>query len=271
MVKQSILMLAAFLALGDLQEARAFTCGPALTTYRVRAADGRAGDGVRCVALAIGSATVTNLPAFVWYGEGVWGSVKYRHIGHAFWVTPPSGPHIVGWASDIWGNGEGTRINANGNLILRPSVSTPFPASITISGAWNEIWDKMPNGVAPYTSVLPHATQCGELLDSFHVEATGPNFPLGAGLRCIMTIGPASYRALGGMTWYGEGFWTRTYYSHIGYRGLRGHGAIDICEPSKFGFCGTASIGSLNFTPIGDGYNVSGAWAEHWFRSRGPL
>lgn len=274
MIQKSILMLIAVLALGTLHEAWAFTCGPNMSTYRVRAPDGRAGNGVRCVAVGAGSSTNQNLPAFVWYGEGVWGNVKYKHVGHAFWATLSLGrrrPFINGWASDIFGSGEATRSNFNGNLTLSPSAGNYPPASITVSGAWNEIWDRMANGAAAYTSALPRTGLCGDFLDSLHVEATGPNYPLGRGLRCILTIGPAGYRSQGGMTWYGEGFWNNKFYSHIGYRGLRGHGAIDICEQSRFNFCGVASLGSLNFSTTGDGFNIGGAWSEHWFRSRAPV
>lgn len=242
------------------KEAKAsFNCGPNYVTYRVRSVDGRVGDGVRCVGFGIGSAQYPNRPVITWYGEGFWGSALYRHIGHAFYSASA---YQRGYAADIFGNGENTQGAFNGNLTLFFSAERPFPNSIRVQGAWNELWvrDSSPSG---YTSRLGRVSRCGRLFREFHVEDRANQPRVGGGVRCILPYAPANYRALG-FTWYGDGWWYRSNYAHLGSYGLRGFGASDICEPSKYQICGAAPFGSLTFTPLGNGYEVRGAWAEAW-------
>jgi hypothetical protein len=65
-------------------------------------------------------------------------------------------------------------------------------------------------------------------------------------------------------TWFGNGNWEGSTYSHIGTRSFNGHGAGDICG-SNFGtICNTFGWGSLKLTPVSGGIDVTGAWSEKW-------
>ncbi|MFE1747426.1 hypothetical protein [Coleofasciculus sp. H7-2] len=229
-----------------LSQAPSFNCGPHTLTYVVKPLDRREGTGVRCVKMSEGKPG-SSIPKLAWYGEGNWKGATYRHVGHAFY----RGRNLVGFASDIYGNGENINNNFPGNLSIQVVNST----TIRVTGAWNEEWNLVK---AANYKPLPRPQTCGKYFDEYKVsDLTGTR--QGSGLRCFLRVGP------GNTTWFGNGNWGGTTYSHLGTRSFNGYGAGDICASGFGPICNTFGWGSLKFTNIApSGFNVTGAWSEKW-------
>ncbi len=222
-----------------------FTCAPHTRTYVVRSLSNLQGKGIRCVKFANGN-TRNRLPRLAWYGEGNWGGKTYRHAGHAFY----RGRNLIGFASDIHGNGEYFNGNFNGNLKLQFLSGS----RIRVTGAWNEEW--IPVSSTSYKP-LSRPKTCGRYFDQYKVsDLTGKR--QGSGLRCMLRVGRKN------TTWFGNGNWGRSTYSHIGTRGVKGYGASDICKVPFGPVCNTFPYGSLKLNPALNGFNVTGAWSEKW-------
>ncbi|WP_413173655.1 hypothetical protein [Anabaena azotica] len=222
-----------------------FTCAPHLRTYIVKPLDNRQGFGIRCVKLSEGKPGTT-IPRLAWYGEGNWGGAKYRHLGQAIY----RGSNLIGFASDIHGNGEDINNNFPGNIQIKILNSS----TIHVTGAWNEEWQLVQS---TNYKPLPRPTTCGDYLDEYKVSDLNGNRQ-GEGLRCVLRIGPKN------TTWFGNGNWGGTTYSHIGTRSSNGYGAGDICAAGFGPICNTFGYGSLNLTPVTGGFDVTGAWSEKW-------
>lgn len=83
-----------------------FSCGPHALAYEVLSlTPGVKGQGIRCVVTAAGSPELRSHPKFIWYGEGKWNNIPYRHLGHAHYFNDT----LKAYASDFYGNGEGLR------------------------------------------------------------------------------------------------------------------------------------------------------------------
>ncbi|MDB9435228.1 hypothetical protein [Microcystis aeruginosa] len=238
-----------------LTTATRFNCGPHLETYIVRSLDNRRGTGIRCVKFSKGQQG-SSIPRLSWYGEGTWEGATYRHLGQAI----DRGRMLVGFASDIHGNGEDANFNYPGNLDIR----TVRPGVIRVTGAWNEEWRSVSS--VNYNP-LPRPKTCGSHFNQYQVtDLTGGR--RGKGLRCMLKEGPAN------TTWFGNGDWDGNTYSHLGTIGKNGYGAGDICPPERvhatiFGtICNNFDYGSLTFTPTRSGFNVNGAWSEKWLLVR---
>jgi hypothetical protein len=249
-MKQKLLLgLLVFLALGSLraQEASAFTCGPNMATYSVSPLDNRSGAGVRCVLFANQN--------FSWYGEGNWNGATYRHVGQGL----ARGRIMIGYASDINGNGEIIHNNFPGNLSITTSGGT-VPGQIYVRGAWNEIWNLDSNHYSNYQSPLPAVRTCGSFFTQYYVRDLAGS-GRGYGVRCVMNNTPVPLS-----TWYGEGNWNGSTYAHLGMNNGGRYGASDICETSKYNICSHFPFGTLALTRVGAQINVTGAWSEAWLR-----
>ncbi|UKO97933.1 hypothetical protein [Nostoc sp. UHCC 0870] len=222
-----------------------FNCGPHLRTYVVTSLNGNQGDGIRCVKFSEGKPG-TRVPRLAWYGEGNWSGSTYRHVGQAIY----RGRNLVGFASDIHGNGEYFNGDFPGNL----SVQVLGGGSrIRVTGAWNEEWQLVRS---TNYNPLPRPKTCGGYFDEYQVSSlSGSN---GDGLRCFLRGG------LKNTTWFGNGNWGGSTYSHVGTRSVNGYGAGDICDNNFGTFCNTFDWGSLNLTPVPGGFDVTGAWSENW-------
>jgi hypothetical protein len=222
-----------------------FSCAPHLRTYVVKPLDNRQGSGIRCVKISEGKPGNT-LPRIAWYGEGNWNGATYRHAGQAIY----RGSALVGFASDIYGNGENTNNNFPGNLKIQILGSS----RIRVTGAWNEEWQLVK---ATNYKPLARPKTCGGYFDQYRVsDLTGTR--KGEGLRCVLRVGPRN------TTWFGNGNWGGTTYSHIGTKALNGYGAGDICANGLGPTCNTFGYGSLKLTPVPGGFDVTGAWSEKW-------
>ena len=229
----------------QIKPASKFTCAPHTRTYIVKSLRNAKGKGIRCVKFSNGNRR-NRLPRIAWYGEGNWSGRKYRHVGHAFY----RGRNLIGFASDMYGNGENFNGNFNGNLKLQ-FVSG---SRIRVTGAWNEEW--IPVKSTSYKP-LPRPKTCGKHFNQYKVSDLKGN-RRGSGLRCVLRVGRKN------TTWFGNGNWGGNTYSHIGTRGSRGYGASDICK-SPFGpICNTFGYGSIKINLVPDGANVTGAWSEKW-------
>lgn len=229
----------------QLVQAPRFTCGPHLRTYIVKPLNNRQGFGIRCVKFSEGRPG-TLIPRLAWYGEGNWGGATYRHVGQAIY----RGSILQGFASDIHGNGENINNNFPGNL----RVQIVSNSTIRVTGAWNEEWQLV--NATNYTP-LPRPTTCGGYFNQYKVaDLSGSR--QGEGLRCVLRVGPAN------TTWFGNGNWGGTTYSHIGTTSFNGYGAGDICGNGFGPICNNFSWGSLKLTPVSGGFNVTGAWSEKW-------
>jgi hypothetical protein len=229
----------------QLVPAANFSCGPHVNTYIVKPLDNRKGFGIRCVKFSEGNPKTT-IPRLAWYGEGNWGGATYRHLGQAVY----RGSNLVGFASDIHGNGEKINNNFPGSL----KVKVINPSIIQVTGAWNEEWQLVK---ATNYNPLPKPRTCGSYLDEYKVSDLTGNRQ-GDGLRCVLRVGPKN------TTWFGNGNWGGTSYSHIGTRGFNGYGAGDICAAGFGPICNTFGYGSLKLNPVVGGFNVTGAWSEKW-------
>lgn len=225
-----------------------FSCGnyPNLRTYVARTMNGQF-QGIRCVKFSNGlqvntNGTDTTYPAFAWYGESSNGCT-YRHVGQAFY----NNYKLIGYASDIYGNGECFKNNFPGNL----TMTFTSDSRILVTGAWNEEWTPV-NSV--FYTPLPQPKTCGSNFDRYNVLTNSSSF----GLRCKLKVGTSTN------TWFGSGNWNGTTYSHLGMRSTYGRGASDICHPSFGQFCGNYDFGSLKFQYVSGGINVTGAWNEQW-------
>jgi len=234
---------------GNLQLAQSsnFTCGPHLRTYVVRPLNNRSGSGIRCVKFGEANPGNSRIPKIAWYGEGNWGGATYRHVGHAFY----RGSNLVGFASDIHGNGENINNTFPGNL----KVEIINPSTIRVTGAWNEQWQLVNS---TNYQPLPRPKTCGNYFDEYRVsDLAGTR--TGSGLRCVLREG------IKNTTWFGNGSWNGNTYSHIGTRSFNGYGASDICGTGFGPVCNTFGWGSLRLTPVTPrGFDVTGAWSEKW-------
>ncbi|WP_066383975.1 hypothetical protein [Anabaena sp. CA = ATCC 33047] len=223
-----------------------FNCGPHLRTYIVKPLDNRQGFGIRCVKFSR-SRRGTAIPRLAWYGEGNWRGATYRHVGQAIY----RGRNLVGFASDIHGNGEDINNNFPGNLNVQILGSG---STIRVTGAWNEQWQLV--RTTNYRP-LPRPKTCGRYFDEYQVsDLAGKR--RGEGLRCVLQVGPKN------TTWFGNGNWGGSTYSHLGTRAVNGYGASDICGTNFGSICNTFGWGSLKLTPVPGGVNVTGAWSEKW-------
>jgi hypothetical protein len=228
-----------------ITQAPSFICGPHTRTYTVRSLDNSQGQGIRCVKLSQGKPGTT-IPRLAWYGEGNWGGATYRHVGQAIY----QGTNLVGFASDIHGNGENINNNFPGNLKIQLVGSS----TIRVTGAWNEEWQLV--STTNYKP-LPRPRTCGRNFDEYKVSDLTDSRQ-GEGLRCVLRVGPRN------TTWFGNGNWGGTTYSHIGTRSINGHGAGDICGTGFGPICNTFAWGSLKLTAVSGGINVTGTWSEKW-------
>jgi hypothetical protein len=235
----------------------AFTCGPHLLTFIVKSLPPvRQGNGVRCV--EPNNSNNVRIPKLSWYGEGNWEGETYRHVGHAInsYATANS---LQGFASDIHGNGEDANNNFDGNLRLELLSGTwNNPTKINILGAWNETWERV-------TSVrynpLPRPKVCGEYFDQYTNVSDLGGTRSGDGLRCVLKVG------LPDTTWFGNGNWGGSTYSHLGSKSHNGYGAGDICATPFGSICNNFGYGSLRFSRVSpDEVNVTGDWNEKWTR-----
>ncbi len=227
-------------------QASNFTCAPHLRTYVVKSLSTGEFGGVRCVKF-ISTKPGSNIPRLAWYGEGRWGGNTYRHVGHGL----IRGSKIVGYASDINGNGE----DANGNFPGNLNIKIISGHKIQVTGAWDEEWNYTDTAVN-YTP-LSRPTKCGGYFDEYRVsDLVGSRN--GRGLRCVLRVGARN------MTWFGNGEWEGTTYSHLGTRSTGGYGAADICAAPFGPTCNNFSFGSLKLTTVSGGFNVTGAWSEKW-------
>ncbi|MEO1428686.1 MAG: hypothetical protein AAFV71_06375 [Cyanobacteria bacterium J06633_8] len=229
----------------QIKPASKFTCAPHTRTYIVKSLRNTKGKGIRCVKFANGNRK-NRLPRIAWYGEGNWSGKTYRHVGQAFY----KGRNLIGFASDMHGNGESFNGNFNGNLKLQFISGS----KIRVTGAWNEEW--IPVKSTSYKP-LPRPKTCGDYFDQYKVSDLTGNRQ-GSGLRCVLRVGRKN------TTWFGNGNWERKTYSHIGTRGSKGYGASDICDTPFGPVCNKFAFGSLKLTPVGSGFNVTGAWSEKW-------
>ncbi|NJO58918.1 MAG: hypothetical protein HC836_11405 [Richelia sp. RM2_1_2] len=229
-----------------INPASKFTCDPHTKTYVVKSLSNAQGQGIRCVKFSNGQ-NLSQTPRISWYGEGNWNGNTYRHVGHAF----AKGTNLIGYASDIHGNGEYFNGNFNGNLTLRLVNGN---ARIRVTGAWNEEW--IPVQSTSYKP-LPRAKTCGGYFDEYQVSDLTGNRN-GSGLRCVLRVGSSN------TTWFGNGNWEGNTYSHLGTRGNTGYGASDICKANFGPTCNTFAYGSIKLTPVAGGFNVTGAWSEKW-------
>ena len=229
-----------------------FRCAPHLNTYVVRSLRGVRGKGIRCVKFSQGHPRRPGIPRIAWYGEGQWGGKTYRHVGHAFY----RGRTLVGYASDIFGNGENFKNNFPGNL----KVTIINPSRIRVTGAWNEEWIRVRS--VNYKPLRRPRT-CGRYFDQYKVADLIPpsrGGRKGHGLRCVLRVGRRN------TTWFGNGNWKGNTYSHLGTRGVKGYGASDICAKPFGPICNNFSYGSLKLTPVAPkGFKVTGAWRERWY------
>ncbi len=225
-----------------------FSCGSDMKTYVVRPLDNRQGTGIRCVKLSEGKPG-SRIPQLAWYGEGNWSGSTYRHVGHAFF----KGSRLVGYASDIHGNGENINNNfPNGDI----NIQMVNPSTIRVTGAWNEQWHLVS---ATNYQALPRPKTCGRYFDEYQVSDLNGKRQ-GEGLRCVLRVG------MGNTTWFGNGNWGNSTYSHLGTRSFNGHGASDICGTGFGSICNTFGWGSVKLNPVTGGFNVTGAWSEKWRR-----
>ncbi|OUL35434.1 hypothetical protein BV372_11320 [Nostoc sp. T09] len=228
-----------------LTQVPSFSCAPHTQTYIVKPLDSRQGRGIRCVKLSEGRPGTT-IPKLAWYGEGNWGGASYRHVGQAIY----RGSNLVGFASDIHGNGEDIHNNFPGNL----RVQILNASTIRVTGAWNEEWQLVQS--TNYKS-LPRPKTCGSYFDEYKVSDLTGNRN-GEGLRCVLRVGSSN------TTWFGNGNWGGSTYSHIGTRSFNGYGAGDICGNGFGPICNTFGWGSLKLNPVTGGFDVTGAWSEKW-------
>lgn len=253
-LRASLVCLTAFCSGNAFAQFRlpSFKCGPGLLTYWVKANDGRAGSGVRCVKFAN---KFDVKPVIYWYGEGAWGSTKYRHLG---WALGWEHGAWSGLARDFYGNGEQTN-GAFDNLRITASDDSMAPARITVTGQWNETWERAPGGSVLW-SALPPVKVCGpQFKGKFSVrDLNGARS--GSGVRC-------SPEANLIVVWFGEGTWGGTRYAHLGYVDPKGYGAADICESKRSDTCGNFAPNTLKLDNyLNGGWKVTGSWSEIWDR-----
>ncbi len=226
-------------------QANAF-CGPHFKEYRV-VTSGAGNFGVRCV--QIGANIMT------WYGEGAWNGNNYRHIGRA--GRGEFG--MVGWARDIYGNGEQFTNKAQGIMpIYEGTWSNGAPERIRMTQTWNELWVKATPAMTPYHSNLGSLQSCGRHFKRYRV---GPNAN-GSGIRCVVPGNGAAP-----LLFAGEGYWGGNRYMHLGTGSSPNRAyASDICKPG-FNFCNTFGYDSLVFTAVTPNQlKVTGSWNEIWNR-----
>ncbi|WP_246275813.1 WD40 repeat domain-containing protein, partial [Brasilonema bromeliae] len=219
-----------------------------LLTYVVKARDHRVGTGIRCVKFSDGGGNT--IPSLAWYGEGKWGGKTYRHVGHAFY----NNGKLIGSASNIYGNGE----DINGNFDKNLDVKIVNQSTIRVkdaSGVWNEEWKKQDSPIK--YEPLPMPNTCGGHFDEYKVSDLKSSRQGGYGLRCILRVGAKN------TTWFGNGKWEDTIYTHLGTLSSKGYGADDICY-TRDQFCNTFEYGLLKLTHNSGDFEVTGSWSEKW-------
>jgi hypothetical protein len=232
----------------QISQASSFNCGPHLSTYVVKSLGQISGQGIRCVKFSQGRPGNSRIPRLAWYGEGKWNRATYRHVGHAFYNSS----NLIGYASDISGNGESFNNNFPGNLQMQIINNGD---KIRVTGGWNEEWKLVSS---TNYNPLSRPRTCGRYFDQYTVsDLTGSR--QGSGLRCVLREGRKN------TTWFGNGNWGGSNYAHIGTRSSNGYGASDICATSIGSICNTFAWGSLLLTPVATrGFDVTGAWSEKW-------
>jgi hypothetical protein len=250
-------------SLGSQAAASNYSCGSDLITYVATSNQGFSGSGIRCVRFISGPiySPISSWVGFSWYGEGRWGSFKYRHIGEAFLA----GSDLTARTADIYGNGENATGKLTGGELHITASEEPIPNQLFVHGAWNETWTKASQWSVPFYA-LDRIKTCGANL--FKYRADSRSGLEGFGIRCFL---PGSH------TWVGSGRWGNARYVHLGYGQytLQGsqvvlkYGQSDICGLAPAQICNTLSPGSfvlapINFPHVGDGYLVSGILSERW-------
>jgi len=234
-----------------------FQCGPYYETYQVYNSQFSLsqGTGVRCVHFTDSN----DRTQFVWYGEGYWGSVKYRHVGDATHFGSGRAE-----AADIYGNGESANNFANAlQIFTSAGTSSLIPAIIRVGGQWNETWVRQANGSTPnYTSSLGPIQYCGPHLVQYKAYTPidlsyHPNDTY-IGVRCKMeTVN----------TWVGQGYRGGPYL-HLGTFFGPGYGAFDMCLAGNYA-CNHFEFGQLTlagiFVNLQDDFEVP-QWNEAWFQ-----
>lgn len=247
-------LLSMSLLFGMSSAASAMDCGPHFTTYKVKTHDPAVDGGIRCVQFQYSDQHL------VWYGEGFHHSnLLYRHIGRASLV---SGSY-VGSAADIHGNGEHYASVVREDLRLVLVGAAPSPVAISVSSAWNEVWQRVDIGM-DYQSRLAPVAECGPNFDQFKVSDRS-GLRAGGGVRCHI----GRTRGFGSGIWFGRGDWDGRQYAHLGFSDPRMStaGASDLfCLPGAF--CNNFAMGSILLTPysgsLGTGYEVTRGWNEYW-------
>ena len=226
-----------------------FWCGPTLHTYAVEG-----GEGVRCVRVA---RNADGSPWLSWYGEGVRGGVRYRHLGEG-------APGGAASAAELAGNGEGSSQRWDGTLTLGPMAGDP-PDRITVGGAWNETWVRVgDHGIHHgYTSAFPEPiASCGPHLERYRVYH-GEEWIHGHSLRCVL---PGARTWVSSGVWQGERHWNLSTLTFDDGKWVPAE--ADICAVPAW-TCQTAPRGALtferrDFPGIGAGYVQGGLWPEIW-------
>jgi hypothetical protein len=239
--------------------AQSFSCGPLTPTYEVRDFNNRV-VGIRCVKYFPVNDTV------VWYGEGRWGSLTYRHLGMA--SGHPENFGYFGAAGDLPGNGAIAN-NFASYVTIAFTGNWPAPDVIHAGGNWNETWRKV-----KYTTYepLPKPQSCSSISFDYYEARDAFEGATDSGIRCVLRTG-GLFRP-----WFGTGQWSNISYTHIGLGsfptngGAAGSaGATDLCGLGQF--CGEAVMGSLHIQAlyewlnrhwVFDGFQISGAWNEFW-------
>ena len=240
-----------------------FACGRNFETYQVLDANLRAdhGTGVRCVRFV----NENDRTQILWYGEGFWGTFRYRHLGDAIHFGPATGRAV-----DIFGNGEdGHGVGFGLTISTSAGSGGGIPAIIRVGGPWNEAWLRMADGVVhAYTSALRPITACGSNLTQYDAAAPidltfHPN-QTKIGTRCRIPYVS---------TWIGQGARDGRPYFHLGsFVGDAANppsvrvGAFDLCLTSAH-ICNAFDFGALSLVGISvnrnSDYEVP-QWDEEW-------
>lgn len=99
----------------SLLKAASFSCEPHTRTYIVKPLDQRGGKAIRCVKFSEKHPGNSSIPKFACYGERNRNRATYRHVAYPFY----SGSNLIGYASDLYGNGENINNNFPGNLKIQ--------------------------------------------------------------------------------------------------------------------------------------------------------
>lgn len=237
-----------------------FFAGPNVTSYRAHTPNSGRFVGIRCVKFAnYAERPTSDGVSFVWYGEGTYDGLSYRHFGEVF----QRGAERYGHGAYLEGNGEQILGHADALTFEMEPASATLPDRIAVRGDWDEDWERVPSGlITEYTSELAPITTGGPWFDQFAVlDITGTH---GEGRRFMLRSG----------SWLGSGIWRGAPYLHLGtYIGDPAArrcpiaiGAADICF--QRGFCSKVDWGTMLVRPVadhGDGaLETVGDWTEIW-------